>query len=65
MVPDGVAVDASGNLFVTDCAPQAVKEILAVNGSIPASPTIRTLGSGFVGLARRGGGRGRQRLRRR
>ena len=31
-------------------APQTVKEILAVNGSIPASPTIRTLGSGFVGV---------------
>ena len=24
-----------------------MKEIVAVNGSIPASPTIRTLGSGF------------------
>ena len=42
----------------------AVKEILAVNGSIPANPTINTLGSGFS-LPWRGGGRERQRLRRR
>jgi len=45
--PNCVAVDASGNLFITDG--YAVKEILAVNGSIPASPTIKTLGSGFAG----------------
>ena len=45
--PKSVAVDASGNVFVADEGNEAVKEILAVNGSIPASPTIRTLGSGF------------------
>ena len=43
----GIALDSSGNLFVSDAAAQAVYEVLAVNGSIPPSPTIRTLGSGF------------------
>jgi hypothetical protein len=45
--PTGVAVDGSGNIYVADPGSNAVKEILAVNGSIPASPTIRILGSGF------------------
>jgi hypothetical protein len=45
--PEGIAVDASGNVFVADTYNNAVKEIVAVNGVIPASPTIRTLGSGF------------------
>src|SRR5580658_936439 len=34
--PSGVAVDAYGNVFVADHGNNAVKEILAVNGSIPA-----------------------------
>jgi hypothetical protein len=42
-----VAVDASGNVFVADSGNNAVKELVAVNGSIPTSPTILTLGSGF------------------
>jgi hypothetical protein len=42
-----VAVDGSGNVYVADTGNNAVKEILAVNGVIPASPTIRTL-SGFT-----------------
>src|SRR6266567_3185116 len=42
-----VAVDGSGNVFVADYGNSAVKEILAVNGIIPASPTIHPLGSGF------------------
>ena len=46
-LPAGVAVDSSGNVYVADYMNGAVKEIVAVNGSIPASPTIRTLGSGF------------------
>jgi sugar lactone lactonase YvrE len=46
--PAGVAVDSSGNVYVADYMNNAVKEILAVNGSIPASPVIRTLGSGFI-----------------
>jgi hypothetical protein len=45
--PTGVAVDSSGNVYVADYMNNAVKEILAVNGTIPASPTIVTLGSGF------------------
>ncbi len=45
--PTGVAVDGSGNIYVADYENNAVKEIMAVNGNIPASPTIRTLGSGF------------------
>jgi hypothetical protein len=45
--PSGVAVDAAGDVFVADTRNHAVKEILAVNGSIPANPTINILGSGF------------------
>ena len=45
--PQGVAVNGNGNVFITDSSSGAVKEIVAVNGRIPASPTIRTLGSGF------------------
>src|SRR3954470_5271634 len=45
--PAGVAVDGSGNVFVADYGNNKVVEILAVNGSIPANPTINTLGSGF------------------
>jgi hypothetical protein len=44
----GMAVDGSGNIFVADTGNSAVKEIVAVNGSIPASnPTINTLGGNF------------------
>jgi large repetitive protein len=47
----GLAVDAGGNVFVAEIADDdqvsVVQEILAVNGSIPANPTINTLGSGF------------------
>ena len=45
--PTGVAVDGSGNVYVADNGHSAVKEIVAVNGSIPSSPVINTLGSGF------------------
>src|SRR5258708_6558242 len=45
--PTGVAVDASGDVFVADTSNSAVKEMVAVGGSIPASRTILTLGSGF------------------
>ncbi len=45
-------VDVNGNVFVANSstgsgAGSGIYEILAVNGSIPASPAIRTLGSGF------------------
>jgi hypothetical protein len=46
--PTGIAVDASGNVYVADMGHGAVKEIVAVNGSIPASPTINTLSSSFT-----------------
>jgi hypothetical protein len=43
-----VAVDAAGDVFVADDNNNAVKEMVAVNGSIPATnPTINVLGSGF------------------
>jgi sugar lactone lactonase YvrE len=57
--PVGVAVDRSGNVFVADPTDNAIKEMVAVNGSIAASPTIHTVGSGFnrpAGLAVDGSG---------
>ncbi len=44
--PYGLAVDGSGDLFISEG--NAVEEILAVNGSIPANPTIQTLSTDFV-----------------
>jgi large repetitive protein len=41
--PGGLAVDASGNVFVADVGNNAVKEILAADGYT----TVETLGSGF------------------
>jgi len=48
VTPTGVAVDGSGNVFVSDFGNSQVKEIMAVNGRIPDSPVINTLGSGFA-----------------
>ncbi len=45
--PTGVAVDAAGNVFVADSTANTVSKIVAVNGSIPASPSILTLASGY------------------
>jgi streptogramin lyase len=45
--PWGVAVDASGNLFVADSNNNAVKEIVAAGGYT----TVKTLGSGFSFVA--------------
>ncbi len=45
--PTGVAADSAGNVYVADSSNNAVKEVLAVNGGIPANPTIRTLAIGF------------------
>jgi sugar lactone lactonase YvrE len=55
--PWSVAVDASGDLFVGNS--NAVEEILAVNGSIPAHATMNVLSGGFSiprGLAVDGNG---------
>ncbi|HXW76598.1 MAG TPA: hypothetical protein VEJ20_04235, partial [Candidatus Eremiobacteraceae bacterium] len=55
--PDGIAVDGSGNVYVADGT--VIKEILAVDGSIPPTPTINTLATGFKlpqGLAVDGAG---------
>jgi sugar lactone lactonase YvrE len=41
--PLHLAVDANGNLFVSDAENIAIYEVVAVNGAIPPSPTIRTL----------------------
>ena len=38
--PTGVSVDGNGNVFVADNGHSAVKEIMAVNGAIPASPAL-------------------------
>jgi len=45
--PNGVAVDATGNVFVSDLGNNAVKEILAAGGYT----TINSLGSNFSGPA--------------
>ena len=55
----GIAVDGSGNVFFADPSSRGVKEIVAVNGSIPSTPTITSLGYGMrnlSGLALDGGG---------
>ena len=46
-IPSNVAVDKNGNVFVADTVNNAIKEIEAVGGTIPASPTIRTLSASF------------------
>ncbi|HEY2859233.1 MAG TPA: choice-of-anchor D domain-containing protein [Terracidiphilus sp.] len=43
----GIALDASGDVFIADAGDDFVKEVVAVNGSIPASPTIKTLANGY------------------
>jgi hypothetical protein len=48
-MPYGVAVDGLGNVFVANYSPGSVQEIMAVGGSIPASPYIRTLATGLNG----------------
>ena len=46
--PTGVAVDSSGNVYISDGQTPAVFEMLAVNGRVPTSPVILTLGQGSV-----------------
>ena len=41
--PRGIAVDGDGNVFVVDFFARQVKELLAVNGRIPASPTVKVV----------------------
>ncbi len=45
--PSGVAVDSSGNVYVSDGDVPAIFEMLAVNGRVPASPVVLTLGTGY------------------
>jgi len=47
--PVGIAVDVSGNVFVWDHNNRALSKIVAVNGSIPASPAIQTLSPTYSG----------------
>ena len=47
--PTGVAVDSSGNVYISDGYAPGIFEMLAVNGQVPAtSPVVLSLGSGFV-----------------
>ncbi len=45
--PEGAAVDASGNVYIADTYNGTVDEIMAVNGSIPASPVVNILSNSF------------------
>ena len=45
--PNGVAVDGSGNVFVASQGNNAVYEIVAVDGVVSPSSTVKTIGSGF------------------
>lgn len=47
-LPQSVAVDARGNVYVADSSNGAVKELVAVGGVIPSSPVINTIGNGFL-----------------
>ena len=49
--PASVAVDGSGNLYFTAVGSYVLREMLAVNGVVPASPTIKTIASGFGTVA--------------
>ena len=47
--PTGVAVDASGDVFVADQVNSAIYEIVAVNGQVSLSSAVIPVGSGFSG----------------
>jgi hypothetical protein len=40
-------VDASGDVFVTEAGSSTVKEIVAVDGAVSSSSTVKTVGGGF------------------
>jgi sugar lactone lactonase YvrE len=46
--PSGIVLDTSGDLFVVDNATYALYEVLAIDGSIPRSPTVKKIASGFT-----------------
>ncbi|MEO6817133.1 MAG: hypothetical protein ABI177_10560 [Edaphobacter sp.] len=46
--PFGMAVDGSGNVFVTDNGNAVVKEIAAVGGVVSSSSTVNTISSGYI-----------------
>jgi hypothetical protein len=52
--PNDIAVDGSGNVFVDDGG--EIKEMLAVDGKVPANPAIKDLGSGSYWVAIDGAG---------
>jgi sugar lactone lactonase YvrE len=45
--PAGLAFDSAGDLWVADVLNNAIKEIVAVSGVIPASPTVNTVVTGL------------------
>ena len=45
--PVSLALDGNGNLYVSFNNSTTLSEMLAVNGTIPTSPTIKTIGSGL------------------
>jgi len=44
----GIAIDSNEDLYIADLQNNTVSEILAVNGSIPQSPTVVTLATGLA-----------------
>jgi hypothetical protein len=46
--PTGVAVDSSGNVYISNQYAPGIVEMLAVNGQVPASPVVLSIGSGYV-----------------
>ena len=46
-----MALDSAGDVYVADSGDDAMKEILALNGSIPATPTVSTIAGGLSGPA--------------
>jgi sugar lactone lactonase YvrE len=45
--PTNVAVDKNGDVFFANPCTSTVSEIVAVNGTVPANPTVSTVGNGF------------------